>query len=56
VAPEPEGTSSHSWEPASNPYPEPGEYLHPYKTILKIIAVYILMFRVLERRWQQERF
>jgi hypothetical protein len=25
VAPEPEGSSPHSQEPANNPYPEPGE-------------------------------
>jgi hypothetical protein len=29
VAPEPEGSSPHSREPATGPYPEPGEHASP---------------------------
>jgi hypothetical protein len=47
VAPEPEGSSPHSQEPANDPYPEPGEYyatiicLNYYRTVYSTESVFL---------------
>jgi hypothetical protein len=52
VAPEPEGSSPHSQQPANGPYPEPGEATpHPpqpisLRSILSPSPVYTLVFQV----------
>jgi hypothetical protein len=58
VVPEPEGSSPHSWEPATGPYPEPGESTpHPttqpisLRSVVIPSSIYALVFQVVSFLW-----